>query len=471
MKILLLALTAYIYNPSDWLQYPDLNNIKNFTSDKLFNDVFCVTNNSIVALDDISFRPSTTYGPESGLPSNISMAVYDRKIAGFWVVTTNGALYEFNSQARITSQVLLNQNLTVSRMGLNADYVFLDHGSSLTSISKNTKSETDTKPDSTVTWYGLDMPENKPRSYPFLAPWFMVDPELSQRPYSRVYVFDNKAFVTVSGYGYLVFDALAWRELARYQSPTATNVSSFFTSDSSLYAFGSNGVDQILPKGGTVFHSFSRWGTTTSDQPSWSLGLANNLRTTGYDKARLAGGNVFLLDLYRIDVFNIAAKTLSTITTQKTIYDVDFHMDSLFVASQDGITLAIIPKGQPAPLQDDRSKLVRNNVYAIVSGKNSRYFWTGSLVVKQSRSGWAYYVAPGFMPVPQRSVTGTDSLVILGGKGGVTIYKPETNFQLYLTSKDGLLSDNVTSVYLSGRYLWIASDAGYSRLDLRSVLP
>ncbi len=470
MNAILLSILAYFFNPSDWQQYPKLYEIRNFTADDVFGSVYAVTRTSILTLDASTNLPGETFGAERGLPQNISMAIYDRSIIGFWVVTTEGRLYTFQPQSGITSSIILSKVSPVSKIGLSNEYLFLDHGSFVQPVEKLSGQEKNVEPDSTTHWFGPNTPESKPRSYPYLNPWFFTDDALMQRSYTMVFKFRNRAYVSVPGYGYLVFDALSWRELLRYQSPGAVDVSSFFSSDTSLYAFGTNGVDQLVQRNGsTVFRAFSRWGTTTSPQPAWSDGIAGNLRLTTYDKARLIEGNLFLLAPLKIDVYNLGARTLSTITTQKTIYDVDFHKDSLFVASEDGITLAIIPKGSPAPLEDERMKLVRNDVLAIVRGKNARYFWTGSLVVKQSRSGWSYYVTPGFMPVPQRSVTGTDSLIIIGGKGGVTIYNPETNYQLSLTSKDGLLSDNVTAVALQDRYLWIATDAGFSRFDLSTV--
>lgn len=466
---ILLTLCAYLYNPSDWQHFPKLGDIRNFTADA-FNTVYAVAANAIVELDDQTDMPSRVFTQAEGLPAKISFALYDIYTQDIWVVANTGELYEFNPSAGMTSKVFLESTSPVTSLGLNRGYVFLKHANQVQAVDKLARQKADVSPDSTTTWT-LSLDRNAMRrDYPFLYPWLLDDEDFVSRAYTNIFVHSNSAYVAVQGYGYLVFDAMAWRETLRYRSPQATGVYSFVALDTSLYAFGSNGVDQ-LSRGNVLFRSYAKWGTTPVPQPAWSVGISNNLRLVSYDRVRFADGNLFLIDGDEVDVFNLGQKNLSKIQGAKSIYDVDFHDDSLYVANSDGVFLTIVPKGTPRALEDERGRLVRTDVLAIVRGAHARYFWTGKMLVKQSRAGWVYYVAPGFMPVPQRSVTGSDSFIIFGGTGGVSIYNPETYNQIFLTKQDGLLSDEVTAVYLDGHQLWIATDAGYSRFDLSSVLP
>jgi len=468
---ILVALLAYIYNPSDWQHYPRLEDIRNFTADA-FNTVYVVTNDAIIELDDDSSTPERIFGAAEGLPLEIAFAVYDTDLARVWVVSTRGELYAFNSSGGLARKIFLTATSSIRRLGISGEYIFLDHDSSVQSINKRSEQPADALPDSTTVWVGSYDPANIRKDYPFLAPWVFLDERMYQIPYSAVFTHRNKAYVSVYGYGYLVFDRLSWRELGEYQGPRANEVHSLFAADSSLYAFGKNGVDQlVLKQEKMLYHPFARWGTTTNETPSWGAGIMDKLRRTNYEKARLIEGNLFLLKKREADVFNVDKKVLSEIRIQAWIYDVDFHKDSLFVATDDGVFLTVIPTGEPQPLKDERSKLYRDDVLAIIRGDHARYFWTGRLLVKQTGEGWEYFTSPGFIPVPQNAVAGRDSLIALGGAGGVVIYNPETYLQIYLTTKDGLLSNDVTALYLDGNYLWIATDAGLSRFDLSAVLP
>jgi hypothetical protein len=468
---ILVALLAYIYNPSDWQHYPRLADIRNFTADA-FNTVYVVTSDAIIELESKSNLPERIFSSAQGLPSDISLAAYDHDLARLWVVSTRGELYAFNSSGGLARKIFLTATSSIRRLGISDEYIFLDHDSSVQAVHKRSERQADRLPDSTTVWVGSYNTQNIRKDYPFLAPWVFLDERMHQIPYSAVFTHRNKAYVSVYGYGYLVFDRLSWRELGEYQGPRANEVHSLFAFDSSLYAFGKNGVDQlVLNQEKMLYHPFARWGTTTNETPSWGAGIMDKLRRTNYEKARLIEGNLFLLERREADVFNVGKKVLSEIRTQAWIYDVDFHKDSLFVATDDGVFLTLIPTGEPQPLKDERSKLYRDDVLAIVRGNHARYFWTGRMVVKQTGEGWEYFTSPGFIPVPQKAVAGRDSLIVLGGAGGVVIYNPETYLQIYLTIKDGLLSNDVTALYLEGRYLWIATDAGLQRFDLNAVLP
>lgn len=468
---IVVALLAYIYNPSDWQHYPRLAEIRNFTAD-VFNTVYVVTNDAIIELSDDSSTPERIFGAAEGLPLEIAFAVYDKDLARVWVVSARGELYAFTTSGGLARKVFLTYASSVRGLGINAGYIFLDHGSSVQSINKRSEQPADALPDSTTFWVGSYNPANIRKDYPFLAPWVFLDERMHQIPYSAVFAHRNKAYVSVYGYGYLVFDRLGWRELLQYSSPRANEVHSLFTADSSLYAFGKNGVDQLVAKQGKMlYHPFEGWGTTLNETPSWGVGIMDKLRRTNYEKAKLIEGNLFLLERREADVFNVEKKVLSEIQTQAWIYDVDFHGDSLLVATDDGVFLALITEGEPKPLADERKKLVGDDVLGIVRGEHARYFWTGRMVVKQVGRGWEYFVAPGFMPVPQNAVAGRDSLIVLGGNGGLVIYNPETYLQISLTTREGLLSDNVTALLVDGNYLWIATDAGLSRFDLSAVLP
>ncbi len=468
---ILVALLAYIYNPSDWQHYPRLEEIRNFTADA-FNTVYMVTNDAIIELESESNLPERIFSSAQGSPSDISLAAYDRDLARLWVVSTRGELYAFNSSGGLARKIFLTATSSIRRLGISDEYIFLDHDSSVQAVNKRSERQADVAPDSTTVWVGSYNPQNIRKDYPFLAPWVFLDERMYQIPYSAVFTHRNKAYVSVYGYGYLVFDRLSWRELLQYSSPRANEVHSLFAFDSSLYAFGKNGVDQlVLKQEKMLYHPFARWGTTRNETPSWGAGIMDKLRRTNYEKARLIEGNLFLLEKREADVFNVKKKVLSEIRTQAWIYDVDFHKDSLFVATDDGVFLTVIPTGEPQPLKDERSKLYRDDVLAIVRGDHARYFWTGRLLVKQTGEGWEYFTSPGFIPVPQKAVAGRDSLIVLGGAGGLVIYNPETYLQISLTTREGLLSDNVTALLVDGNYLWIATDAGLSRFDLGAVLP
>ena len=468
---ILVALLAYIYNPSDWQHYPRLEDIRNFTADA-FNTVYMITNDAIIELDDDSSTPERIYGEAEVLPGDIAFAIFDTDLARLWVVSARGELYAFTPAVGLARKVFLTYASSVRRLGINAGYIFLDHDSSVQAVHKRSERQADVAPDSTTVWVGSYNPQNIRKDYPFLAPWVFLDERMYQIPYSAVFTHRNKAYVSIYGYGYLVFDRLSWRELGEYQGPRANEVHSLFAADSSIYAFGKNGVDQlVLKQEKMLYHPFARWGTTTNETPSWGVGIMDKLRRTNYEKARLIEGNLFLLERREADVFNVDKKVLSEIRTQAWIYDVDFHKDSLFVATDDGVFLTVIPTGEPQPLKDERSKLYRDDVLAIVRGNHARYFWTGRLLVKQTGEGWEYFTSPGFIPVPQNAVAGRDSLIILGGNGGLVIYNPETYLQISLTTREGLLSNNVTALLVDGNYLWIATDAGLSRFDLKAVLP
>jgi hypothetical protein len=466
-----LTLLAYIYNPSDWQHYPKLEQIQNFTADA-FNTAYLVTTDAIIELDKRASTPKRIYSEAEGLPGDMAFAIYDTDLGRLWIASTKGELYTFNLIGGFARKVFLMNASPVKRLGIDREHVFLDHGSSVQAVHKRSEREADAEPDSTTRWVGNFNHKDIRKDYPFLAPWLFINERMDRMPYSLVFTHRNKAYVSVAGYGYLVFNALAWRETLRYQSPRANDVHSMFAADSSIYAFGSNGVDQFVRGKRTMtHHPFDRWGTTTNQTPAWGQGIMDKLRRTNYERARLIDGNLFLLEKREADVFNVDKKILSEITTQAWIYDVDFHADSLFVATDEGVFLTLIPEGEPKQLADDRSKLVRREVLGIVRGEHARYFWTGGMVVKQVGYDWEYFTAPGFMPVPQEAIAGRDSLIALGGAGGVVIYNPETYYQIFLTTREGLLSNNVTALLIDGKHLWIATDAGLSRFDLSAVLP
>ncbi|GEM_PF-2467449 len=468
---LLLLLIGYLYNPADWQYYPRLDDICNFTSTS-YNTVYAATSNAIVQLDENTNMPKRVFTPSIGLNSLIYLVLYDNSYSQFWILTNSGRLFTYNPEVQITKEVNLSVPIKrAKRLGINKNYVFIDHASTITAVDKLRETEANAEADSQTVWVDKKR-VNLQKAYPFLAPWQMLSEELTTIPYSDVYVNDGKAYVTVKGYGYLVFNALSWVEDFRYQSPRANEIHSMFTYDSSLYIFGKNGVDQIILSSGSLYHHpYYAWGTTLAPKPAWSIGISGKLRRISYNKAKLIEGNLFLFQKNRTDVFNIKAKIISQISAANRIYDADFNRDSLFIATDNGVYLTLLKDTLLAALRDARSKIFRNDVLGIVRGNRARYFWTGSLTVKQTGKKWEYYPAPAFIPLPQKAITGRDSLIVVGGKGGVSIYNPETYFQLRLTTNEGLLSNDVTDVYLDGNYLWIASNAGLQRFDLGAVLP
>ncbi|MBN2378383.1 hypothetical protein JXM67_01075 [candidate division WOR-3 bacterium] len=468
---LFLVLLAYIHNPADWQHYPKLVEIRNFTADA-FNTVYITTPNSIIKLNDESLLPERTYGPGEGLPPNIHYAIFDNDLQKFWIATGDGGLYLFTPLAGTTRKLPVGSTTEAQGIGVGSEYVFLNYGSSIKAVDKYSEQTTDAEPGSDVQWTAAPDQYTLRNSYPFLAPWYLVDDEFNQLTFSQVFTHRNKVFVSVPAYGYMVFDGLSWRELVRFRSPRVSGVHSMFSSDSSLYVIGKEGVDQLIPAQGLlVSHSYSRWGTTVNPAPSWSNGAYDELRRTNYQKVRLIGDNLFLLDKREADVLNIPSKKLSEITGTRWLYDIDYNKDSLFLATDKGVFLTLIPDTEPEPLADERSKLVADDVLGIIRGDLARYFWTGRMVVKQASEGWEYFVSPAFIPVPQEAIAGRDSLVVLGGTGGVTVYNPETYFQERLTTEEGLLSDTVTALYVQDNFLWIATDAGLSRFDLNAALP
>lgn len=469
---ILLALLTYLYNPADWQHYPRLAEIRNFTADA-FGTVYVVNSASIVELSDEKQLPKKIYTKAEGLPGDIDLGIYDRGLGRLWVTDQEGKLHDFNPQAGFSNLVFLPNSAPAYSLGVSNQHVFLDRGSSVIAVNKRSRQVEDVDTDSvSIRWVGARAAKTDPKDYPALTPYVLIDQRMQQIPYTMVFAERNKAYVAVHGFGYVVFDALAWREIQRYSSPRATGIHSLFAADSSVYAFGSQGVDQII--GGqekVVHHSFDRWGTTTNPTPYWSKGAMAELRRYKYSHVKLFRNNLFLIKKREADVLNISEKVTSEIETTSWIYDVDYHADSLYLATDDGVFLTLVSEGEPRMLSDQRSKLVGDDVLGIVRGDAARYFWTGRMVVKQVSGAWEYFTAPGFMPVPQEAVAGRDSLIILGGTGGVTLYNPETYFQTYLTAREGLLSEDVTALFVQDSFLWIASDAGLQRFNLNAVLP
>lgn len=471
MSVLILLL-SYIYQPEHWQNFPRMGEIKNFTADA-FNTAYVVTKDAIIELNPFSHLPQRTFSSSEGLPDDLSLTIFDPYTNKFWLVTDDGYLFSFQPSGRITTRITVGPYTGIQQIGINQTHIFIHHPPETTAVGKQSRQEEEIAPGDDISWVGGFDPVSFRRDYPLLHPWVLDDPACPMIPFSQVFSHRHNAYVAVPGYGYLVYDELSWREGLRYQSPQAEGVHSIISADSSIYAFGRNGVDQVvLDSDRLVYRDFSRWGTTLTPQPTWSRGISDKLRRINFDRVQLMGDNLFLVDNNEAIVFNVPERTISKLTSVDYIYDLDYRYDSLLVATDDGVFLTVISDSsiEPQPLIDARSKLYRSDVLAIVAGEHARYFWTGWAVVKQSGEGWEYFPTPGFMPVPQKDVTGRDSLIILGGNGGVTIYNPETYYQIFLTTEEGLLSDNVTAVQVVDNYLWIASDAGLQRFDLSAVL-
>jgi len=464
---IILALLSYIYNPSDWQHYPDFADIRNFTSDA-FNTVYVVTTNSILELDDDSNLPKKAYTPGQRLPTPINLAIYDYDTRYFWIATDEGSIYSYSVMGAPPKRIPLSASSHVHSIGLDEQYVYIDYGSSVASIDKYTQIAETAQPGSDTRWVSSVNTDN--RAYPFIAPWYINDIEIY--PFKQVYVHRNKAYVSAPGYGYLVYSTQGWWELTRFRGPKTQGLHSLFTSDSSLYAVGITGVSE-LPKGqGTfIFHPFDRWGTTEYKTPAWSKGAYSKLRRIDYHRFRLINNHLFLLENRDAHVLNIPSGTLSDIITNRWIYDVDYSKDTLFFATDEGAFITIPPEDISTPLADERTNLVAEDVYGIIRGIHARYFWTDRMIIKQSPQGWDYYTHPSYLPIPQEAIAGRDSLIVSGGEGGLVIYNPETFFEQRLTTEEGLLSDNVTALFIEDNYLWIATDAGLSRFDLTAVLP
>ncbi|MBD3284861.1 hypothetical protein GF359_00760 [candidate division WOR-3 bacterium] len=466
---IMLVLLAYIYDPADWQHYPDFNEIRNFTADA-FHTVYAVTSNAILELDEQSNLPGKVYTSGQRLPTPIHLALFDNDRHYFWIATEQNLLYTFPVIGGFPSRIPVSNNGSVERIGLDEKYVYFDFGSAVTAINKYTQSEEQASPGGNVTWVYSAPTSDIRDKYPFLAPWFITDIEMY--PFNRVFLHRTKAYVSAPGYGYIVYSTQGWQELTRYRGLKTTGVHSLFTTDGSLYAVGLNGISELSFDEETfVFHRFDNWGTTKYETPIWSKGAYSKLRRINFHKFRLIDDYLFLLEGEDAYVLNIPSGKLSDIVTNRWIYDVDFHEDTLFFATDEGVFYTSLPDEIPTPLSDERTKLTADDVYGIVRGEGARYFWTGRMLVKQSPEGWKYYTRPSYLPAPQEAIAGRDSLIILGGEDGLVIYNPEDYFERRLTKEEGLLSNKVTALHLQDDYLWIATDAGLQRFDLNAVLP
>ena len=489
---LLFNLFTYFYNPSDWLYYPPITEVRSISASPF--SLYITTANGIFVMDKYYGNLTRTITTPDRISIPIKLAGYDPELGILWILSGNGnSLKGFYPRTQIHFNINLPNR--VSSIGIADQYIYFDAPNN--KIIRMNKTLLNFSPADSfpvnITWYG-DRNTSQIRSYLFLTPYQYIDYEFNRYAITCFYKDFNRLWIGTNGYGVFSYNLSSTRMLDHYRfglnklsphifgidedlwfentdyprnlvryNPTTDEWSYFNIKaginppyKSNFYSFKIFDLIRTEEITGIIQDSITYWLST--DQAFYLY----NPKTPGLEQVFLPGG-------HRLNNIN-------------TLY---LNGSELLIGTDNSL-LAYDKKTKKFSQVKDPDGTFNFGVFDIVRGTDKLYFACyGGVISFQinvprdsvNRSAWQRVVISGMSADTRINVLAyAPNTLFIGYANGIIVYNEPNGRYEFLYTQNGLLDNYIYDLYINNdsqnsqsQYLWISSASGLSRFQYDKI--
>ncbi len=462
-SILPVILTLF-YDPRYWLAYPALSEFRSITASP--HSVFIAVPNGIYILDRRTLTHNRTLTVLDGIEGEIKLCAYNPAYNELLIVTdhrhynffpTTSRLFPLNPPFKQTYSIGITQQ---------GAYFDTDKGLFHKVRSADLYQPVSTVPEPVV-WYG-DKDTVSVQNYPFLTPYFIVDPQLNLCPFIKAWQnpFDNRLFVFARNYGILVYNSrTGWKEREIRIGPLTSNIGRIVPMQNKMLFFAR---DRFL-----ILDSTGNWNVFFfgSDQLSPATGQPFLFRLNQLSQIEKItsilhqNGTSALIGTER-GVYRLGPEETSTffLPTNSSVNALAQMNDSIIVATDDGMFVLI---NDSLTLVSDPFARSDWGIFAIARTDRKTFFGAQGVILElDSSNTWRVLIPPGFDLSQQvRALAANGRFLFVGSHNGIDVYDTEQNIW---TKLDLPVQFPVNELYADNRYLWLVSKEILVRYEYRA---
>jgi hypothetical protein len=468
VHLLLLALLGS-YTPENWRAYPSLDEVRCISSTG--SDLYVAVPAGVCIFDHTRYRLLRTLTRADGIAGEVELCAHNPS-RGDVFITTEDHIYRY---IPATSRVeeLFAPFKHVSSIGVGADGAYFETDAGIFFRARNAadfKSVTELPTD--LNWYGKN-DTLKPRDFPFLTPYFVMDEQLVNHNITLVRPDrgNKRLFAAAEGYGILVYDARSGFSEAHIRfGPSSAPVRRIAHLDNRIWFIGGE-TTVSLDSAGDWQYFLTRPGDLSTGGFRLLLGNVAGLERSEGLSALLADSAGLLLGtdfgIYSLGPDNKLAELLRL---PRRVSGLLRLQDSLLFGTDQGLFLSV---GDSVLEYSDPYGATDWGVFDITrAGNGTAYFGTlGGIVSRTADGVWFRYVPPGFdLRTPVRALAASGTRVFMADGSGIIVLDTKDDSYTTIDAARGLPVSEVSSLYADDQYLWIASPGLITRLDYTKEL-
>lgn len=461
---------SYTYYPQDWLNLPNVTTIHSITADP-FN-VYIGTPDAIYIFDKLASQVTRTLTSSDGFTGVIRICAYDRR-SGLLLIVADNQLISYNPRTNFI--VTLYPKFYIRSLGVDSSYLyFLTDGKPQRMQKTNRTFKVVDKTDTNAIWYG-ERKSFKVTDYSFLVPYFYFDENVIRHNITVVFEDRKKLWVGADEYGVLTYDLVTKQLLSHWRlGPDIGTIYRIVKLDNEIWFVGNDGYAKYLPLTGNWNYYQTPFGAIFSSKSVLlQFPILDLKRVQGISSLVQEPNNYWIGSQNQLYNYDVKSNVLTPIITfLGQVRNISVNGDTIFIATTNGLYLYRKKDKELDTVFDTYDKL-GFGVFSIYRAKSTYYFSVyGGFLALDTLDTWQLHTPPGIdLSLPFTSLAGFGDYLFLGTNQGVIAYNEKTERYDYFTTKEGLLSNNVNSLFADSSFLWIASARGISKLAYRRVLP
>ncbi|MEO0114647.1 MAG: two-component regulator propeller domain-containing protein [candidate division WOR-3 bacterium] len=461
---------GYVYNPQDWLNLPWVKTIHSITSDP-FN-VYIGTPEAIFIFNKSEKNIQRTLTSSDGITGTIRICAFDQKANLLWIVTDN-RLIGYNPYTNFRLELF--PEFAIRSIGIADTHLyFLTDDNPWRLRKKDHKFQMVKKTDTNAIWFG-ERNTFQVTNYPFLVPYFYLDENLVKHRIGIVFEDRKTLWVGADEYGVLTYDLVTKQLLSHFRLGFNIGlITNILPIDNNIWFLGSDGFVEHNPKTNQWQQHLTPFGAIFNS-PSILLQpkILDLRRVQGISSIVAQQNNYWIGSGSEIYHYDSKSNSLSPILRFfAPIQKLFWSQNRLYFIAGNRL-YRFETKTKKIDTIFDPYQKITFGVFDIYRTRSHDYYSVyGGFLSFDTLGNWRLHIPPGIdLSLPFTTLTGFGDYLFFGSPNGIITYHRNTERYDYFTTKEGLLSNNVTALYADSNYLWIATDRGISRFTYRNVLP
>jgi hypothetical protein len=481
VALLALALLG-MYRPENWQVFPSLDEVRCISSTG--SEVYVAVPAGVCVLDRPRYNLVRTLNQADGITGEVQLCAHNPS-RGDVYITTDGHIYRF---VPATGQVteLAAPFKWVSAIGVGDSGAFFETDAGLFFRARNAVEFTPvTELPDDLLWYGT-RDTLKPRDFPFLTPYFVMDEQLVNHQITRVRPDkgNKRLFAVAQDYGILVYNVKTGFSEAHIRfGPSRAAVRRIARLDDRLWFIGGStavGLDST----GNWHYFLTRPGDFSAGNFRLQFGNVTNLERNEGLNALLPDSSGLLLGTdYGIYLLGSDNQLATLLSLPRRVNGLLRLHDSLLFGTDQGLFLAT---GDSVVEYSDPYGATDWGVFDITRSTNGTAWFgvLGGITSRTPDGRWFHYVPPGLdLKQPVNAIAAAGTRVFMAAPSPpstsplapypssvITVLDTKDNSWTTIDAARGLPVSQINSLLADDRYLWIAGPGLVARLDYTKEL-
>lgn len=502
--LLAASLSARKYNPFVWTTYKEFPYIFSITIN--MEAVYLGTYGGILRFNRIENKWDAPVTKSDGFPGEkAEIVAFDRVFNKLWIVSDK-SLAVYNPQISFWERDILRISLplrAISSIGFTHERIFLEGNGSIYSSQRGSftwEKWTGTLP-MNIDWFG-EKRKVSIRDYPFLTPYYASDEYFNKYEYTTAAVDNKDMWLGTDKYGVFYYNIYTWDGIHYIVGLANNRVDAIYRDKDSYWLGGRNGTDKGITHinfetgEGKYFRSEDIFGLNsntvyaiTGDKKRIWFGTSDGLMCykkgegvwKTYSMFDGLPSNIVISLITKEDTIFIGTKegmALFLPGTEKIVNIETFnnisvnafgiYRDNLLIGTERGVFLK----------KDNRFENISDpdgdfnfGVAAIFVDDDALWFGTrrkGVDVYYPDDLEWKEYLYP--TPISGEwvfSISGDEDYVWVGTNNGISRYNKKLKMWKTFNETDGLIDNEVRTLYVEKNYIWLGTKEGVTRFKYR----